>query len=286
MADSTHQRLHADIPDLRVVPLADLVPHELQDSQRAVPLAKRLPEEGTLLNPPIITPLGMDDNRFMILDGTNRVVAFELLKIPHILVQVVPYSPPHTELHTWYHVISHMPADIFKRRIADLPHLKGVNSDAFHARAMLARRAILAYYILPNGEVEALQGGGLDLHKHNRLLQAVVDSYIHDSQLNRTNIDNLNQLLDLYPDMTAIMIFPHYEPVEVLDLAQHGLRVPPGITRHLIHGRALRVNYPLDRLTSHASLEAKNLELKQWLQQRFEQKRVRYYAESTYNFDE
>ena len=71
-----------------------------------------------------------------------------------------------------------------------------------------------------------------------------------------------------------------------MDLAESGLKVPPGLTRHIIHGRALRINYPLDKLKKNLSLEEKNAELDDWVRASFEARRVRYYAESTYLFDE
>jgi hypothetical protein len=82
------------------------------------------------------------------------------------------------------------------------------------------------------------------------------------------------------------MIFPSYEPVEILELAGGGERIPPGLTRHIIQGRAMRVNYSLDDLRANTSLEDKNVALTKWLQDRLDKKRMRFYAESTFLFDE
>lgn len=273
-------------PDLRIVPIGWLLPHELHDEQRAGPLVRRMREEGVLRNPPIVTPLGLEDNRFVILDGANRVVALDVLGIGHVLVQVVPYESPRVELHTWHHGLSNVSAEELYRRFEQLNGIEIAESDVFHARAALARRAILAYCLLAGGRVYTLAGGGLDLHQRTRLLRAIVESYIGMGQLSRLSTDHLDHLMDLYPNLTVAIIFPRYEPVEILDLARSGLRVPPGLTRHVIQGRALRVNYPLGRLAALTDLEAKNRELAAWLQEQFQQRRVRYYAESTYLFDE
>jgi hypothetical protein len=48
----------------------------------------------------------------------------------------------------------------------------------------------------------------------------------------------------------------------------------------------LRLNYPLDKLKSNHSLAEKNAELTRWIQERYAQRGVRFYAESTYLFDE
>ncbi len=277
--------LDSKIPDLRIIPLGRLLPHELHDRQRARPLIERLRQDGVLRNPPIVTPLGPHDDRFVILDGANRTVALDVLGIGHVLVQVVPYEPPQVELYTWYHVLSGIEADELQRQFQGLAGLDTLQSDIFHARAALARKTILAYYLLANGQVYML-AGGLDLHKRTQLLCQIVDSYIGIAHVNRVNTDHVDQLLTMYPALSAAVIFPSYEPVEILDLAQSGLRVPAGITRHVIHGRALRLNYPLEKLSAAAPLEVKNQELLNWIHSRFEQRGVRYYAESTYLFDE
>jgi hypothetical protein len=72
----------------------------------------------------------------------------------------------------------------------------------------------------------------------------------------------------------------------VLALARDGELLPTGLTRHLIQGRVLRVNYPLSELKSAEPLEVKNAHLKAWLQRKMSSKEVRFYGEMTYLFDE
>jgi hypothetical protein len=273
------------LPDLRIVPLSKLVPHEMSDEQRAAPLAVRLREEGILKNPPVVAPLGIDDE-FVILDGANRVAALEAIGIPHVLVQVVDYESPQVDLHTWYHVISGTEADQVLGNLARLPEINVATTNIFHARAALARRDILAFYIQTDGQVTTLASRARELEKRTQMLRMIVDSYIRTGHLNRVNTDNIDRLRNMFPDMAAAIIFPRYEPVEILELARSGLKVPAGITRHIIHGRALRLNYPLQRLTAPISLQAKNQELADWIQEKFNQKGVRFYAEETFLFDE
>lgn len=274
------------LPDLRIIPTGKLLHHEQHDEQRASPLIRRLKRDKFLKNPPIVVEAGSRDNRFVILDGANRVVALDVLGIGHVLVQVVPYQEPHVRLETWYHAISGLSTEDWLSRLGKIGGLASSETNLFHARALLAARTIIGYYVTPDGTTRTLIGGGLDLHERTRLLQEVVDTYINTARLNRTNIDNVEQLLALYPQMTSTLVFPRYDPVEVIDLAQSGLKVPPGITRHIIDGRALRVNYPLEHLTAETPLEDKNRVLRDWVQKRFEDRKVRFYAESTYLFDE
>jgi len=276
----------ATIPDLRIVPTSKLVPHELHDLQRSEPLIEKLRVEGLLKNPPVVATPKPSSDIYIVLDGANRVLALEALGFEHTLVQVVSYESTTVELLTWYHVVSNVSRASLESRFRQVSGLETGDTDMMHARAELARRAILAYCLFADGSVLTLSGGGLDLRQRTELLHAIVKTYIHDSRLDRTNTDNLGELMATYPDMTAAIIFPHYEPIEVMDIAQSGLKVPPGLTRHIIHGRALRLNYPLDKLRANVSLDEKNRELVAWVQECFKVRKVRYYAESSYLFDE
>jgi len=63
----------------------------------------------------------------------------------------------------------------------------------------------------------------------------------------------------------ALVIFPRYDPAEVIDLASAGEFLPAGVTRHLIRWRALRVNIPVAMCEDTVqSLDQKNAWLANW----------------------
>jgi hypothetical protein len=286
VADVPQPRRSLATPDLRVLPVDHLVPHEYADDQRSSPLIDSLQRDGMLKNPPLVAELDPQAQTFIVLDGANRVTAFRQLGYPHILAQVTPYEPPFVELHTWYHVVSDVTPATLEHAMRQIPEVEVDEANVLHARAELARRAILAYCIFADGKVITLAGGGMDLRQKTDLLQKIVETYIHTGRLERTNSENLKELLNTYTGMAAAFIYPQYELVEVIDVTQSGFKLPPGLTRHIVHGRALRLNYPLDLLTGSATIEEKNTQLLEWTQERFKQRRVRFYAEATYLFDE
>jgi hypothetical protein len=90
-----------------------------------------------------------------------------------------------------------------------------------------------------------------------------------------------------HPEVTALVVFPHFEPAEVLELATSGAQLPAGITRHVVSWRALRVNVPLDKLADpDRTLTEKNRWLDEWLREKAQERQVRFYQESTVLFDE
>jgi len=274
-------------PDLRIVPIELLVEHEFNDDQRTEPLARRLDEEGSLKNPPVVTPLG-DDPRYVVLDGANRITALSLLGYTHILVQVVPYEPPQVTLTTWHHVIAGMDAKSLTAELSAVEDVDLILTDPLRARAGLARREYLMYTIRADGEVFAARTAAprRDMQAQNRLLNVLVDTYKDRCSLHRVMTEELEEVQQLFPDIAGLVIFPQYDASEILELAREGELLPAGLTRHLIQGRALRINYPLADLKSGQSLEDKNARLRAWLKRKLVTKEVRFYGEATYLFDE
>jgi hypothetical protein len=287
---STTTQVHpyesTETPDLRIVELSLLVEHEFNDVQRTAPLAQRLEAEGQLKNPPIVAPLDDGDPRYVVLDGANRTTALGMLGYEHALVQVVRYEEPPVTLTTWHHVVCGLDVEDYLAGIRATQALELVEMDWLHARAGLARRDLLAYTVCGDGRVYAARTGARALHEQNALLNAMVDTYKTRGRLFRATTDNIFEAARLYPDLTGLVIFPRYEASEVMSLAREGELLPTGLTRHLIQGRALRTNYPLNELRSADSLEAKNERLREWLKHKLGSKEIRFYGEATFLFDE
>ena len=284
-----HSTPEPRLPDLRFVPVGDLVPHEQHDDQRMQPLVRKLREQGMLRNPPIVASFDPDDPdepRRVVLDGANRVMAARAAGLPHIVAQVVRYDSDDVRLGTWYHALAGYPHERLGTALAGIAGLERRPESLHHARARLARRESLAYVVCSDGGVDTLCGGA-DLGQRNDLLNAVVNAYRDASPFYRVTTDSYEAVLEAHPDVTALIVFPHFEPDEILELATSGALVPAGITRHLVRWRALRVNIPIGMLADTTqSLEAKNRWLDEWLKERLLGRQVRFYEEPTVLFDE
>lgn len=273
-----------DLPKLEVLPVADLLLHEQHDAQRSAPLLGRLAEDGVLKNPPIVAPIP-GETSYVVLDGANRVTAMRELGIPHVVAQVIDYEDPELELDTWHHLLRGMSGAALRALLAESAGLEVEPSELTHARALLARREILAFVQFPGGAVLALRAAG-DLHSRTASLNALVDAYKSAGRIFRANTDHLGELLPLYEDIAALVVFPRFVPAEIIDLARVGACLPAGITRHLIPRRALRLNLPLEVLRSPEPLAQKNAWLGQWIREKMAHRSARYYQESTFLFDE
>jgi len=275
------------LPDLRFVPTAAVIPHEQHDPQRLEPLVRGFREQAVLRNPPIVAPLPSatdTETIYMVLDGANRSTAAREAGLPHLVVQVVQYDSPHVVLGTWHHALSQMDRADFERPCRAIPGLECRSRPILRAQALLARREVLAYAAFADGTATTFRGGRT-LDEHNGLLNSLVDTYNHRARFYRTSTESFEVALERHPDVTALVVFPHFQPAEVVELAGGGARLPAGITRHVIRWRALRINVPFERMASTTeTLEQKNAWLKEWLEERW--RRVRFYEESTVVFDE
>lgn len=265
--------LDAPHPDLRIVPTPALHPHEEHDSQRSTPLAERLRTEAFMINPPLVAP--MDDD-YVILDGANRYHAFTELGYPHILVQVVDYTTDWVQLDTWHHVIGGWQGTHLLREAAELSTARIHDQPDDQAAARFTLVTGEVYSVIPaNG------------HTVNAAVRAFVALYQRSAALHRTAIHDTEALWDLYPDAIALVRFLQMQPADIVQAARSRDYLPPGISRHIVHGRAIRINYPLQVLRDRAqSLEAKNAALQDWVRQKLATRQIRYYAEATYQFDE
>lgn len=280
----TLHRRQPEMPDLRVLPVAELLLHEQHDPLRSGPLLQRLQADGVLKNPTIVAPIA-GEQHCVVLDGAHRVTALREMGIAHIAVQVVDYEDAELVLDTWHHLVTGVGEAEFEAMLLAVQGVTTKRADPVHARAQLARREILAFVEYPHGEVWTVEAEG-DLHQRTRRLNEIVDLYKVRGRIFRASTDHLPSLLPFYEDVGALVVFPRFAPAEIVDLARVGARLPAGITRHLIPRRALRINLPLSVLRSDAGLADKNAWLVDWMKQKVAAKTARYYQESTFLFDE
>jgi hypothetical protein len=275
----------ASFPDLRIMPVDLLLPHEEHDLQRAEPLIERIRTATHWLNPPVVAPIN-GSRHFVVLDGANRHYALQALGYAHILVQVVEYDSEAVILETWHHAVRDLAITDFLPPIHAIDGVSVHETSQLDARAALASRDVLCYTVLRDGRVFSLH---LDAAQPSRttMLRRLVNVYKHQGRLNRITHDEIGTAREMYPDLLGIVVFPRYEPAEIMVAARDADLLPPGITRHIIYGRALRLNYPLAELRHpRLPLEEKNARLHEWVRQRLSAKHIRFYAEPTFLFDE
>ena len=283
----THDERAADVtltlsgqalPDLRIVPRDAAHLHEDADSVRVERLSQRLRRDGVLRNPPAAAPL--PGGGFVVLDGANRTSALARLGIPVLPLQVVEYDDPGVQLDVWRHLIVE-PLDI-----GGVLRARGLLPEDISA-AEAARRLddlTIAAYLLTGGRALAVP-----LSPDRALatiLSQVVDTYKGRARIYRVPTSDLEMLSGAYGPIAAVVVFPKLTKQDIVEIADSPAKLPTGITRHLIPGRALRVNLPLEALRTPDDLAGKNRWLAGLVRRRLLDHSVRYYPEGAFLFDE
>jgi hypothetical protein len=271
-----------EVPVLRIVSIGDLVLHEETDPQRVNRLVERIREDDLLKNPPVVTPLD-DTERYVVLDGANRTEALHGLGVRDAIVQVVDYGD--VPVDTWNHLVADIDQKELLEAVSGISGLEVRPSDLAAARRLWQERAILAYIVCRDGDAHLVESGG-NLRQYARLLNEMSNVYRGNATIYRVQTDNTDELLSYYDNVAATIIYPPFEPEDILHLASNSAKLPTGITRHIIPRRALRVNIDLSRLMADEPVDDKNEWLRAWLRRKLQRKEVRYYAEPTYMFDE
>jgi L-serine kinase (ATP) / ParB family transcriptional regulator, heme-responsive regulator len=273
-------------PDLTFLPVGDLLIHEWHDDQRTLPLIRRIQASGVFRNPPVVAPLEDGSDRYMVLDGANRVTALQEMGYLHALVQVVQPDDPGLNLHCWNHVVWELNPDRFLENIRAIPGLELAPGVSPETAPSLESDCGLAVLHLPDGQSYAVCSPARGLKDRVDRLNDLVRSYQQCARLDRTNQRDIQQMAAIYPSLSGLVVFPSFNIHDLLRLVSERYLLPAGITRFMIAPRALHLNYPLAALAADKPLEEKNKALQHWVQERLAHKGVRYYAEPTYLFDE
>jgi len=274
----------SNLPTLRILPLESLILHEDHDNQRTLPLVEKLRAQAIMRNPPIVMPLTDGSNRYMVLDGANRVTSLSEMEFPHIVAQVVEANNPNVNLQTWNHVTWGMSPKTLTSR---LRKIKGMELIKINTRKSFdAPRYVPVQMRLPDGSFYLVREAPTDLAAHINTLHKIVDVYKTSASLDRTSQTLIDPFKHIYSDLTALIIFPNFKIKTVLKLAAQQVVLPTGITRFTVSPRALHLNYPLHELSSGKSIEYKQAYLNKWIDERVKKKGVRLYSEATFLFDE
>lgn len=273
--------MHSQSIRLHLLPVEKLVLHEEVEPARVAELRERLRSSGMLRNPPIVTPL--DQSRFLVLDGATRVTALEQLSIPTLVAQVVEYSAPQVQLQTWCHFLPMQTGEGLAQLATELG-LQTAWLPLRDAQRALSHRQALAYVADRRERVLLLSAPSPEVAPYPLLRQFVAR---YGTAFQRIAWEEVKVLLQQGLRHEGVyVVFPAFTPEEVRQLALRGERLPAGITRHIIAGRLLHADIPLEELRRPGSFEQKQQWFQHWWQERLRRYRLRYYPEPTFVFDE
>ena len=266
------------LPDLRVVPSDAVLLHEESDPERVERLRRQFIADGVLRNPPVAASL--ESGTYVVLDGANRVTALGAFGVPDQLVQVIDYDDPAVTLDVWAHALPD----------GDLVIKHQHRDAAWRAMPADAVRAALDDGWLVCGLLTRDGGYGLpgegSLADRIRMLADVVSRYKGRGSIYRVEASSLETLGPEVGLGMALVLFPRLTKQDVRAIARLAVKLPSGISRHVVPLRALRVNVDLSLLRAAEPAGVKQSRLDELIRVRLREHRVRHYPEATVLYDE
>jgi hypothetical protein len=235
---------------IEVVALDEIFILEEFDLARAMPLTDAIARDEVLRNPVIVGRNGYGP--LVQLDGANRLTALRELGCAHTVAQVVDYTHANITLDTWLHLVELDPHQA--QQAADRWHncrFEMMTSE--NALAALSQQQAAAIVVYVSGEALAVLTG-LGLADRVRAMRQLTELY--PPSIGRGVLDgadplaHVRRILARKPRNSACVVFAPLSKGDVMTLVDMGLRLPGGVTRHVVNGRVLGVNAPLTLLQS------------------------------------
>src|SRR3972149_9988063 len=172
--------MKTDIFHLQIIPIDNILPHEVYDQKRSHSLSLQLKSDKKLCNPIIVAPL--TNKNYVQLDGMNRLSTFKLLGFDSILCQIVDYQDmENVELSSWLHFINVKASDFLKHlgEIKDLIVNKGILDDVRNRYVQSEGFDKILTFVTDDFDVYLATYGGSLIDKI-AVLNKIVDFYSKD----------------------------------------------------------------------------------------------------------
>jgi hypothetical protein len=273
-------------PELTIVPIYSLQPHEYIDERRVEELVLSLKADQILQNPPVVMPLTKSADHYVILDGASRMAAFDRLGFPHILVQVIQQTDPFLQVQTWNHVILGPKPEALLTSIRSSGEIRLEEISSKELDQLITTQFSTPLLLLANGMNYQIGWPGNSLTTKLHYLNALAVIYSQDGRVERTSTWGVEPLVPIYHDFSCLILLPKFNIREVLEATEAGILFPAGLTRFIITPRALRVNYPIPWLEADQSVMEKREQLAGWFRDRIRLRNLRFYEEATFLFDD
>ncbi len=261
--------------NLHVVPISEVVTHENVDQKRVDRLRKSFEIRRVLQDPPVVS---FWDGKYVVLDGATRTTTLQQMGMEHLIVQLVSPGQDIT-LHTWSHAVSNLDFEAFQKAVEQIPHCSLRPTTLTAAQDRLQKGMALAFLQHLEHGVFLLESDAPTWFEQLDAIRQAVDIYAEAGEVERTLNTDLQRLTYDFPNLSMLVIFRALNLHEILQAAAHGHPMPAGVTRFVIPGRVLRLNAPIDVMSSDMSLEEKNAWLRQFIADKMSRANVRYYQE-------
>ncbi|MCY7361687.1 MAG: hypothetical protein LH629_06405, partial [Ignavibacteria bacterium] len=222
----------------------------------------------------------------ILLDGANRYGSLKEIGCKLILAQVLDYKDKDLKLEKWNHLVYEFDIELIKKycdenkiEYENVTYEKGIKILESKFNYLLASDI--------NKNKNKLLKLSSDLKMMLIQIDEITKIYFKNYQFDRSECDiKFSDIRKYTRKKGALIVFPNFQKSHIVKIANEGLRLPAGISRHRIYNRVLHVKYEIKKLYSERNIESKQEELKEILNDKIDKNKVRQYQESVIVFDE
>jgi len=277
--------MNQEFPEIKLIPIKDIIFHETEEPKRTKILEERIVSDGFLRNPVILGKIANGNSKFLLLDGVHRVSALKKLGFNEAAAQIVNYSNRNVKVDAWCHLIRNTCTEDLLARIGAIKNLKLEKANREKAKMLLEKKKIVCCLFFKNKDALIMKSNPELKNRTSKLVEVVKVCY-DSSDVKRGTETETTFLLRTQKKSIAILRTPIYEKKEIVDLAFNNLRLPSGITRHIIPSRILGFRVDLGLLKINLPIEDKNKLIQEIFNYRVTNGRTRFYPESVLVFDD
>lgn len=269
--------------DLKLLKLSDIKLHEATENNRLRNIYGRIAKDRFLMNPIIVAKYDKD---YILIDGANRFSSLKEIGCKLVLAQIIDYKDKRIKLDHWNHLVYDFHIDLLKEHY-DKAGIK--YSKVNHREASKVLRNEINH--ITASDLSTGESILVDLpKKFDVFINGLFDLtkiYFHKYSFDRSETTiKLSDLRKYSRKKGTLIEYPNFQKEHVVKIARQGLRIPAGITRHILINRVLHVRYELKNLMSAKDIESKTANLQKYLTAKIDDNKVRQYTESVIVFDE
>ena len=269
--------------ELKVLKLTDIKLHEATEDVRRTRVLDRITEAKYLNNPIIV---GKYDNELILLDGANRYSSIKSLGCKLIIAQIINYKSAKTVLDVWNHLVYNFTLDT----VIDFCKSNKISCQKIsysEGKKILDKNFHHILVTDTSGTETVLINLSKNFKKCLEQLGAIGNLYFTKYDFDRSESEiKITELRKFTRKKGVLFVYPRFQKSHIVKIAKNDLRVPAGITRHLINNRVLHLRYEIKNLKEAGNLEKKNAEFMKELTAKIDDNKVRQYNESVIIFDE
>jgi len=235
------------------------------------------------MNPVIVGRFKKD---LILIDGANRLSSLEEVGCKLVIAQVIDYLPRKIRLRNWNHLIYDISIDTIKSFFMEM---KLTYSDVRHFEGKAGMKNKLNSLLISGIENDhsVLVTLPSDFNKLLTALNSFTKFYFGKYKFDRSEEEiSLGELKKYSRRKGVLAEFPRFTKQQIVRIADGKIKLPAGITRHILDNRVLHVRYEIEKLKDEHDADIKTKELEKYLLNKIDNNKVRQYRESVIVFDE